>query len=241
MSGAVFLAVLSLILAVPVAAQPLLADISRHVVELRHDFTGTDLLVFGAVEGAAAMPEMPDIVIVVEGPQEPVLVRRKARIAGIWVNQATAMIRRAPGYFALAATRPPEAVAATGPVWPDLAVEGVASAADADAFRAGFLRRMTAAGLYRAAGNGVRFVEGGLFRSEIRLPSNVPVGRYEVRILMYAEGALIAERRSSVMVDKSGFERAVFTLSRQQPLLYGLTAIAIVLLAGWLAGIMARR
>lgn len=225
--------------ALPARAQPLLADISRHVVELRHDFAGTDLLVFGAVEGASAMPDMPDIVIVVEGPDEPVKVRRKARIAGIWVNRESVLIRRAPGYFALAATRPPEAIRADFPLWPE--IESEADAADAAAFRDGFLRRMTAVGLYRPATESVRFVDGGLFRGEIRLPSNVPVGRYEVRILLYSGGTLLAERQAFVSVDKSGFERAVFTLSREQPLLYGLAAIAIVLLAGWLAGIMARR
>lgn len=222
----------------PARAQPLLADISRHVVELRHDFAGTDLLVFGAVEGASMMPDRPDIVILVEGPDEPVTVRRKARVAGIWVNRESARILEAPGYFALAATRPTEAIDAGLPVWPEIEVE---TDADAAAFRDGFLRGMTGLGLYRPATEDVRFVDGGLFRGEIRLPSNVPVGRYEVRILLYAGGRPVAERRAFVSVDKSGFERAVFTLSREQPLLYGLAAIAIVLLAGWLAGIMARR
>lgn len=241
MRRAALLALAATMAALPVAGQPLLADISQHVVELRHDFAGTDLLVFGAVEGTQAMADRPDIVILVEGPNEPVTVRRKARIAGIWVNREATLIRRAPGYFALAATRPPGEIAADAPGWPEPAVEGAVHAADVAAWRAGFLRRMIAAGLYRSDVQGVRFVDGGLFRGEIRLPSNVPAGRYDVRILLYSEGTLTAERQASVTVDKSGFERAVFVMSRQQPLLYGLAAVAIVLFAGWAAGILSRR
>ncbi len=62
------------------AQQSLVSDISSHRIGITSSFTGTELLLFGA------LGEAGDVVVVVRGPDQKVTVRRKERVAGIWIN-----------------------------------------------------------------------------------------------------------------------------------------------------------
>src|SRR3546814_79845 len=68
--------------------QELVADLSDHEVAITTGFTGAELLLFGAVEGEG------QIVVVVTGPRQTTTVRRKARVAGIWMNVERSEERR---------------------------------------------------------------------------------------------------------------------------------------------------
>ena len=45
-----------------------------------------------------------DVIVTVAGPLQRVVVRRKDRVAGIWVNAEAAEIDAAPAYYAVATT-----------------------------------------------------------------------------------------------------------------------------------------
>ena len=91
------------------AQEALVTDISQHMISIQSNFTGAELLLFGAV--GVGPSEERDIVIVVRGPDTPVVVRRKERIGGIWVNYGSAEIENVPGYYAVVSTGPLEAIA----------------------------------------------------------------------------------------------------------------------------------
>ena len=82
-------------------AQELVADLSDHLIAIDSEFTGTDLLVFGAIEGEG------DIVVLVRGPRSSVVVREKARVFGIWLNASSVTFDNVPSFYALATSRPP--------------------------------------------------------------------------------------------------------------------------------------
>ena len=72
-------------------AKPVLVpDVSQRNIEIAYSFTGAELLLFGAIlypGGRVPGAEQPtDIVVVVKGPTQSVLVREKEKVAGIWVN-----------------------------------------------------------------------------------------------------------------------------------------------------------
>src|SRR5690606_32742356 len=81
-------------------AQPLVADLSEHLIAITTGFAGTDVLLFGATEGEG------DVIVILRGPERPTIVRRKARIAGIWVNREQVTFTGAPSSYRLAASRP---------------------------------------------------------------------------------------------------------------------------------------
>ena len=84
----------------------LVSDISSHRIGITSSYTGTELLLFGALgEGGG------DVVIVVRGPDQDLTVRRKGRVGGVWLNTDAVSFRGVPGFYAIAANRPLSAIA----------------------------------------------------------------------------------------------------------------------------------
>ncbi len=75
-------------------------DLGQHLISIHYSFTGAEVLLFGAKDGEG------DIVVVLRGPAETAVVRRKARTAGIWINRDLATFEGIPGYYAVASSRP---------------------------------------------------------------------------------------------------------------------------------------
>ena len=93
------------------AAQPkLVPDVSQRRIDIIYSFTGAELLLFGAIlYPGGRIPDRPaDIAVVIKGPAQPLVVREKQKIAGIWLNADAARFRSVPSFYALAASRPIE-------------------------------------------------------------------------------------------------------------------------------------
>src|SRR5690349_2912872 len=86
----------------------LVPDISAREVQIRYSFSGAQLLLFGAIVYPGGRPpsEPADIVVVLRGPVQPILIREKQKIAGIWMNADSTRFRSAPSYYAVASSRP---------------------------------------------------------------------------------------------------------------------------------------
>src|SRR6185312_7140507 len=81
------------------------ADASTRQVAITSSFTGTEILVFGTVENSVQpSPEAGtyDVVIVVEGKPAPVIVRRKSRVGGLWINTSSMRFAALPSFYAIA-------------------------------------------------------------------------------------------------------------------------------------------
>lgn len=90
----------ALLLTAPAAsASPLVADLSDHLIKITTGFTGTDVLLFGATDGPG------QVIVVVRGPDHQIIVRRKERAAGIWVNGANRYFESAPRFMRCPAAR----------------------------------------------------------------------------------------------------------------------------------------
>lgn len=108
-----WLAALLLALMLPAAAttaqQPLLVpDVSQREIEIKYSFTGAELLLFGAIiYPGGRLPDKPaDIIVVLKGPSQSIVMREKQKIAGIWVNADSASFRSAPSFYAYASSKP---------------------------------------------------------------------------------------------------------------------------------------
>ncbi|REC56821.1 hypothetical protein DRV84_08470 [Rhodosalinus sediminis] len=238
-----WLALALLALAAPLRAEEVVLGLSREQVSITTDFEGSEILIFGAVKREAPIRADPplEVVITVAGPSRPVTVRRKERVAGIWVNTEAVEIDRAPSFYAVATSGPldevlddtedlrhgisiPRAIRSVG------APPEVANAA---AFTDALIRIRERAGLYVAAEGAVEVTEQTLFSTAIDMPANLTEGDYDTRIFLTREGQVVAEFATEIGVRKVGLERFLFTLSRERPLVYGLLSLAIAIAAGW--------
>ena len=229
---------LALALASPAPAQEIVAALSQSDVSITSTFAGSEILVFGAVKDAPPGAEH-EVIVTVAGPLEPVVVRRKARMAGIWVNAESAEIDAAPSFYAVATTGPLDEVLTRTEdlrqaVSIPRAIRAVGSGAqDPQTFVAALIRIRQATGAYAVAEGSVTLRDGTLFDAAIALPPNLTEGDYEARILLTEGGRVVAREGATLAVRKVGLEHFLHTLAHESPVLYGLASLAIAIAAGW--------
>jgi uncharacterized protein (TIGR02186 family) len=233
-------------------AKPVLVpDISSRRVEIRYSFTGAELLLFGAIlYPGGRPPERPaDIVVVLRGPVQPIMVREKQKIAGIWMNADSNRFRSAPSFYAVASSRPIRDLVdeRTASIYemglPNMQLSPGSGALPEKErrFEAGLLDLRRRQGLYAENPNGVEISEGVLYRASIRIPSQVPVGTYTAETFLIDRGRVLAAATREIEIDKSGFERFVALAARRYAFLYGLVAILLSLALGYGASLLFRR
>lgn len=235
---------LLLALALPAAAQEVIvAGMSQNRVSITADFDGSEILIYGAVKRDAPAPEGGplEVIVTVEGPSTPVAVRRKDRVAGIWVNNASVRVDSAPSFYAVATTGPLKHILSdVENLRYGITIErviraiGIADEADqAGEFVLALLRVRTNEGRYRVLEGKVELTEETLFRTDVVLPANLTEGEYKVRLFLLRDKRVIDSQERVIGVRKEGLERFVFNLSREQPLIYGLVSLVLAALAGW--------
>ena len=246
--------------AVLLAAAPLLIgadkpvlvpDISARQVQIRYSFTGAQLLLFGAIVYPGGRPPSrpADIAVVLRGPVEPILVREKQKIAGIWMNADSNRFRSAPSFYAVASSRPVDDLVdeRTAAIY-ELGLENLQLSPGGGAlpekerrFEAGLLDLRRREGLYSQNSRGVEISDRVLYRATITIPSQVPVGTYTAETFLIDRGKGRAAATRDIQIDKSGFERFVALAARRHGFLYGLTAVLMSLALGWTAAAVFRR
>ena len=235
------------------AAKPVLVpDVSQRDIEIVYSFTGAELLLFGAVlypGGRIPEDDPADVVVVVKGPVQSVLVREKEKVAGIWVNAARLRYRSAPSFYAIASSRPiaqlvderTRAIYELGLNSLQLSPASSAEPGVQDRFAAGLVDLKRRAGLYYEAPGAVEITGHVLYRARIGIPARVPVGRFTAETFLIRNGRVLAAAVREIDIRKSGFERFVARAADRHAIWYGLTAVALSVGLGWAAGALSRR
>jgi uncharacterized protein (TIGR02186 family) len=226
-------------------ADSLVADLSQHLIAITTAFVGTNVVLFGTSDGDG------DIVVTVHGPREDQIVRRKARVAGIWINRTRLAFADAPAYYAVASSGPLEAVA-----HPDvlarheIGVEHLKlkpidatglEISEIAAFQDALVRNKQRQDLYSRTPAPVNFIGPRLFRTTLSFPANVPPGIYRVQVFELSDGQVTDAQRSNLVISKIGLEADIYDFAQQRSALYGLLAVALSLSLGWLAGVIFRK
>ncbi len=235
---------LLLLAALPARAETVLAGLSQSTVALTATFGGSEILVFGAIRRDAPVPpEAPplQVIVTVEGPPQRLSVWRKGHRHIIWMNVEEVRVARAPSFYAVASTVPlPAALSATEDLRHSVSIPRairsfgtMAMAEDAPRFVEALIRLRTEDGLYVYAPDTVELTDETLFRSTVALPANLVAGSYRARVLLTRGGTVLDVHEASIDVRKAGVDLWLFTLSRNNPVAYGLLAVALAVAAGW--------
>jgi uncharacterized protein (TIGR02186 family) len=221
-------------------AQTLSADLSSHLVAITTGFTGASVVLFGATDGPA------DVIAVVRGPERAVTVRRKSRIAGLWINTRDFTFAGVPSFYAVYSTRPLDAIApprmqALHQIGLDNLRFGGGEEArgngERDAFRVALLDEQQRQGLYVGAPGRIDFLGDRLFRATFDFPANVPTGTYIVEVFLVRDKSVVSGQTTPLLVSQTGIDADVGDFAQRQSLAYGILAVAVAALAGWLASL----
>lgn len=239
-----YLPLIMLLGALPLRAEEVVLGLSMSEVQITTSFDGSEILVFGAVKREAPLRDEPlSVIVAVAGPQTPVVVRKKERRFGIWVNTQSVEVDSAPSFYAVATSGPlsdvlsnvedlrhkvtiPRAIRSVG------APEGVE---DPQSFTEAVIRIRQDNGAYALHEGAVELSQQTLFSTTVALPANLTEGGYPTRIFLTRAGRVVSTYETTIDVRKVGLERWLFNLSREQPLAYGLMSLAIAIFAGWSA------
>ncbi len=226
------------------ADERVVLGMSQDEVAISASFDGSRILIFGAVKREVPIPsDALNVVITVAGPSAPVMVRKKERYWGIWVNRDSVLVDAAPSFYAIATSDDwtttikdtedlrhkisiPRAIRSVG------APMSVSNAQD---FTEAIIRIRTESGHFALKENTVRLDQETLFQTEIEMPANLTEGIYDTRIFLTREGNVVDLFETSIVVKKVGLERFLYNLAQDKPFHYGILSLIIAMIAGWSA------
>lgn len=232
----------------PAGAEQLVSGLSQDRIQITSSYSGTDIVVFGAIENGS-QPKGRDVVVVIRGPTTDFVARRKARVAGIWVNSDRVVVRGMPAYYYLASTRAIELLATEDTLARyDLGLANIEPAeattpvaAKLEVYRQAIVRARERQGLYAERSDGVEFLGPSLFRVRIPVPAAVPRGQYNADVYLIRDGAIIGAQSTPLFIEQAGLERGLFNFAHDWPLAYGVSAVVMSLMLGWLSSVLFRQ
>ena len=228
-----------MLLSAPARGQALVADLTNHLIAITTGFTGASVVLFGAIDGPG------DVAVVVQGPDREITVRRKTRIAGIWMNSREVTFANVPSFYFVAASRPLEEIISPataafyrlGVTNLEMKPEETTPTQVVDEFVTALVRTQQRARLFPSAVGKVNFIGERLFRTTIDFPSNVPTGTYLVQVFLVRNKDVVSGQTTPLVVSKVGLDADVFGFAGRQPALYGAIAVLTAMVAGWLASL----
>ena len=245
MAWRALLVLLAVLVPAPAAPEEVVARLNQTNVSITTGFTGSEIVVFGAIKREAPPPKgsQLDVVVAISGPSRPAIVRRKQQVLGIWLNGAGVRIESAPSVYMVASSRPlPQAVSDAAARGYRLGVDRAVRLADIpdwveqpQDYVDALIRLRREQGLYFAEERGVEIQQDTLFDAEIPLPARLIEGRYLARIFLLRGGEVVDVEVASIFVHKVGLERWLYHMAMERSALYGILSLALALGAGWLA------
>lgn len=225
-------------------------DVSSRSVPVTSSYSGVEIVVFGAVEHSRK--ESPqdgyyDVVIVLEGRPQTIISRRKSRVGPVWLNTSSLTLENVPSYYAIVATRPIEEIADSTtlqnlgigfdriPMTAKTDARSPLRGDEVQAFKEATIRLKQSDGLYAADEYGVAFIGRSLFRAQIHLPPNIPVGPLKARTFLFHDGAFINSVATNVVLEREGVERFLHGYAFNYPVLYGISTVFLAIAAGLIA------
>ena len=222
------------------------AEISTDLVQINTGFDGVNLLLFGTTNGTN------NIIIVIKGPLETNIIRKKTRVASIWVNTEKVIIENVPTFYAIASTRPlnqitTQSILKKYGIGANNFLTNILKQANAktmdisDEYKNALVRLKNKLGLYIDNPIKIKLIEEQLFRANIKFPANVSTGNYTAQIYSFKNGLLLDVINKPILVEKIGIGADVFRLAHSPSALYGIIAILIAVASGWIAAAIFRK
>ncbi|QND51843.1 TIGR02186 family protein [Phyllobacterium sp. 628] len=228
--------------------------LSTDTIAITSGFRGTDLTVFGALDNADPLIQRQgryDIVVILQGPERSFVVRRKDRYFGIWINSESVNFQNIPASYSLASTRPLQDIAVpktfaqlalgVNNIFYEPMPDGFNSSASLREFTKELPRLKLKQNLYSQRPGEVQFLSSTLFRATLSLPANVPVGKHIARAFLFRNGEFLRQSSTSLNIVKAGLEYRIYKAAHENSLLYGLFAVFLAVVTGWMGRLMFRK
>lgn len=234
-------------------AESIQIGLSTDRISITSDFSGADLTIFGALDNADPLVHRQgryDVIVVLEGPMRPTVVRKKQRVLGVWINADSETFASAPASYSVATTRALQDITdqnnfrqlALGTENIYIApMDRTGDPVKLQEFEAALRALKRSSGLYSENIGGVQFLTQSLFRATLRLAPNVPVGTHKARAFLFKNGLFMKESSAQLAIQKAGFEQSLYRFANTNGFTYGVISVLLAIVIGWLGRVIFRR
>ncbi len=229
---------------------PLIADLSLSSIDVNSDFNGQDVVIFGAVD------KLEDLIIVVRGFKENVLLGKRGSAYGLWINKDLINLKDIDSFYTVASTKPLSKFTnryifkklEIGIYNLDIDTGYLMRSSDNEddfeinGFVNAFVDLRSRDGLYSTESSKIGIIGNHLFRWVVHFPKNVKIGKYVVEVYsLDADGYIRGIQMLPFTVNGAGIEADIKDLSSEKPAVYGALAVIIALIVGWTGNVFLRR
>lgn len=212
-------------------------------VQITTGFNGSRLTIFGMKR------EIGDVAIVVRGPERRITVRRKGQSFGMWRNVDDIRFRNVPSYYDFAVSGVERDIAPAilrneyGIGVDSLRFDalGRRSEGEVKTFREALIRNKQVSGHFAVEPERVVFLSDKFFRVDFDIPANVPTGLYKITTYLLQEGRVVGQRQTDLRIGQVGTSARIYRFAHNDSMIYGIAAVLMALLAGWLADLFFRK
>ena len=227
----------------------LVIDTNERDVEIQPGISGTKIVLFGAIPSGRR-----EIIIEVVGPPKNQTMQEKRRYFGFWLGRGKSYYKNVPSYYNLLSSKPlDEITTQEGLNKLGLGIEhlplGKADIKYSTIEQLKFDQRLRAEmfknGQFFEKQSNIILRSGpgkvGLFKTEFSLPPNSLQGKYFVRYFLFQNGEAISYAESIIDLKQAGFARLIWLFANKFALLYGIIAIILSGLLGWVVSLIFSR
>lgn len=229
------------------------AGASQNYFHIEPNFDGTSVVLFGAIDRERIKDRPFDLAITIRGPEQPLIVWKKARHFGIWINASSVTFEAVPSFYAVISTKPLETLAPLAerknyeigidslplPLRKDEKIE--AGSKELSDFRDALIRIKSSNGVFTENTSAIEFIGKTLFRAKTFLPASAGPGLYRARIFLLQNGKVIGSTTSQLHLQKIGIEAFLSQTSSTNPWLYGASAVLLAAAVGGGTSLVFRR
>lgn len=241
--AALFVLLISTGSALAEEASGIIADVSHRNIAVTTGFNGATTTLFGA------LPQEGDVIVVVSGPESKVVVRRKERVLGVWLNRNSVTFSHVPGFYWVASSRPLSDIVSTewlaarrlGTGHLRFTIADYTSFSAISEFREQLVHLRQSGGLYTVQPQTVTIMGGKLYRADVHIPADAPTGNYALTTYLFRRGELLEVQQTPLVLRKEGAMDEISDIAQNNSLVYAFLAVALALLTGWSSAVLMRR
>lgn len=233
--------------------QRLVSVLSEPQISIDSSFVGETLTLFGNVEPATGADQRTvegpfQIIVVVRGPLQNRVARRKNLTFGLWINTEEVLFQNFPSYFHVLSSTSLEDITSLETLQAEAILPATRATmaampgqSDEEQFGRELIRLMSARGLFSVDEHGVQFRSNTLYSARLSLPGTVSDGNYLAETYLFKNGEIVSHKAEAFRIRKTGFERFLGNAASEQPFLYGLACVLLAVGTGWLGGAVFKR
>lgn len=224
--------------------------LSTETIAITSDFSGQIITIFGAVDNVDPLVQRQgryDVFVILEGPRSSIVTRKKGRVLGVWMNVEDHGFDNVPQSYLVTTTRLPRDVTDTATIerlgldTGKLRMAPIEESERTSEFAEATKALKSNRNLYALFPSSVHFVSQSLFRAQLAMPANVPLGVHRVKAFLFRNGQLVATTGAPLRIEKAGLEFEIFRFAQEQPLFYGFASVLLALCVGWLGRVIFRK